>query len=176
MAEMKQIGIDVDVYRVIEFNRLSFAEVENDILRRLLLGDSAETSTNAVRVRPSRQAQERVRGDWVVHVGSTSSAEGNLKASYCSALRQLEARKSGFLQAFSQLRGRSRRYVARVASDLYENSKHLANDYALELVPGWYVDTNLSEEQVAQRMKAAAEVAGLNYGTSLAIREGGRLI
>lgn len=60
--------------------------------------------------------------------------------------------------------------------DLYLSSPHLAAKYAIELVPGWFVDGNLSEEQVGKRARAAALAIGLTYGTDVWIKDRGRTI
>jgi len=44
------------------------------------------------------------------------------------------------------------------------------------LVDGWFVDTNVSEQQVAKRVRVAAETAGLRYGIDVKVAEEGRTI
>ena len=173
MPRMKQISIDVEVSRVIESNRNSFSESENDILRRLLLAQTP--STNQSLTRPALHHQEsRRRGEWSVFLDGKEVRTANMKDAYCKMLLLLAERDQTFLQKFSQLKSRSRRYVARDARALFEASPHLAKDFAAELSPGWYVDINLSKQQVGQRARAAADTAGLKYGSGLRISEAGR--
>lgn len=179
VARMKEIHIDVDVNRVIEANRTSFAEKENDILRRLLLeprGGAQTGSIYAVTQPEVPNYGSRSRGHWQVKFGDELVVGANLKDAYCYLLHLAHQRDSGFLQQFSTYKARSRRYVARSGPELYLNSPHLARQHAIELVPGWFVDGNLSEEQVGKRARAAALAAGLFYGTDVWIKDQGRTI
>jgi negative regulator of replication initiation len=173
MGRFKQIGIDVDVHRMIEQHRRSFTETENDILRRIFLSEQKE--------RPSPQqtpstggfatSSARSRGMWSVELRGRVSAAANLKDAYRSLLEQLADADPEFLQKFSREKGRSRRFVAQSREALYATSPHLAKDHAKPLRDGWYFDTNLSAEQVAQRARIAARVCGLLYGRDVRILE-----
>lgn len=179
MARMKEIVIDVDVNRVIEANRVSFAEKENDILRRLLLERPISVdgpSISAVTQLESPSFGSRQRGIWQVRLGDEVVAASNLKDAYCNLLRLGHERDALFLDRFSTYKAKTRRYVARRGVDLYLSSPHLAAKYAIELVPGWFVDGNLSEEQVGKRARAAALAIGLTYGTDVWIKDRGRTI
>jgi hypothetical protein len=167
MARHKQIGIDVDVNGVIEQARQSFAETENDILRRLLLGSPPAGKGRTPSPRPvagGPRGPSRSRGLWTVELADERLPAGSLKEAYLVALEQLQARFPDFLTRFSRQKGRARRYVARSPSDLYAKSPHLAEKNAYPLGGGWFVDTNLSTEQVAKRVKVAAHLCGLLYG------------
>ena len=172
MARLKQIGIDVDVHRAIEAQRLSFAEAENDILRRILL-TPRERSSPAPKTRIS---ETRQRGDWAIRLGNETYDAANLKDAYCGLLRRLAAKYPAFITDFARQSSRSRAFVARVPDQLYKNSPHLAKDHAQKLIDGWFVDTNLSESQVSQRVRAAAVTANLVYGKDVSIAESGRTI
>jgi hypothetical protein len=172
---MKQIGIDVDVNRAIENARQSFSESENDILRRLLLGQSRRPATPS---RPARAAEEQVRarGLWSVEIKGQRYSAANMKEAYRSLLLKLDELSPNFIQRFSAERARSRRFVARDPAQLYDSSPHLAKEHARELKDGWYFDTNLSTEQVAARAKVAARIAGLSYGRDVKLLENLRMI
>jgi hypothetical protein len=172
VAKMKQIAIDVDVNRAIENNRLSFGESENDILRRMIVG---QTSTTQPPRKPSSR-QFRQRGEWEVHLNGDAHGAANLKDAYCQLLRLLGKRDPAFLDTFAGRQARARRFVARKPEALYLNSPHLAKDHAERLQEGWYVDTNLSKEQVASRAREAADTAGLIYGSQVKITEAGQTI
>lgn len=166
MARLKQIGIDVDVHRAIEQERHSFSESENDILRRLLLREKAPRR-NAVSKEPrSIVAEEavRARGLWSVDIKGERISAANMKDAYRMLLLKLAEASPDFIERFASERARSRRFVARNPTDLYDSSPHLADEYAQPLKDGWYYDTNLSTEQVAKRARVAARVAGLSYG------------
>jgi negative regulator of replication initiation len=177
VPRLKQVGIDVDVNRVIENARRTLAESHNDILRRLLLGE--------LRLRPSQSANPRraatdepvrLRGLWSVEVKGERLPAANLKDAYRVLLLKLDSIAPRFLDQFSQERSRSRRFVALNPADLYDSAPHLAADHAKLLNDDWYFDTNLSTEQVAKRARVAARVAGLTYGRDVKVMENLRLI
>lgn len=179
MPKLKQISIDVDVNRVIESNRISLAERENDILRRMLLDSVKAPSSPTILPVTNIDPQNfglRQRSQWQVMVESEVVGAGSLKDAYCKFLTLALERDPSFLSVFSSYKGKSRRYVAQEAISLYLKSPHLARQHALELVPGWFVDTNLSESQVGQRARAAALASGLAYGQEAWIKERGRTI
>ena len=182
MARMKEILIDVDVNRVIEANRISFAEKENDILFRLLVEPPTSKSTaSAGAISLVTQLEvptfgARRRDHWQVKFREEVVSGTNLKDAYCKLLRLAHLNDNQFLERFSAHKAKSRRYAARRGEALYLSSPHLAKQHAIELVPGWFVDGNLSETQVGKRARAAATTAGLAYGSDVWIRDGGRTI
>lgn len=169
MAKLKQIGIDVDVNGVIEQARLSFSESENDILRRLLLAARGAARPRAGPAAAAPVGPPRARGLWTVELLGEREAAANLQSAYRLTLERLAQRFPNFLQEFSREKARSRRFVARDPRALYGNAPHLADKHARPLGDGWYVDTNLSRVQVAQRTKIAARLCGLLYGKDLRI-------
>jgi AraC-like DNA-binding protein len=180
MVELKRIGIDLDVNRVIEAHRRSFEESENDILRRLLLADATEVdATNGLSLVTDLDVASfgmRNRGFWQVAWDSKVVGATSLKDAYCQLLVMANTAVPNLLDRLASERARSRRYVARQPGDLYLSSPHLAKDHAIEVVPGWFVDLNLSEAQVAKRARVAARLAGLAYGSAVWIRNSGRTI
>lgn len=163
MARMKQIAIDVDVNRAIESGRRTFSETENDILRRLLLQANVPQPENHGKSERPRTSVARARGAWIARIGGESYPGQNLKEAYKLLLLQLQKRHPDFLAKFSALKARSRRFVAKRPQDLYLSSPHLADEFAEPLVDGWYVDTNLSQEQVSKRVEEAARALGLKF-------------
>lgn len=176
MAKFKQIGIDVEVSRAIEANRLSFSETENDILRRMMTGARPQRLPSPKFNPPILLQGKRNRGAWSVVVNGEKSAAASLTSAYQTMLLSLAGQDSGFLEKFSARRARTRLFVARRPEALYGNSPHLAIDFAKPLTDGWYFDTNLSLQQIAQRARAAAEVSGLRYGVDLYIAKEGEAI
>lgn len=179
MAKLKEILIDVDVNRVIEANRASFSEKENDILRRLLLDGNSRPLAPAIAAVTQLEVPNfglRSRGQWQVKFGNEVVSGTNLKDAYFNLLRLAHQRDGGFLEHFSTYKAKSRRYVARRGEALYLNSPHLAKDHAVEIIPGWFVDGNLSEDQVGKRARAAATAAGFAYGDDVWIKDRGRTI
>ncbi len=172
MPRLKQVGIDVDVHRVIEQARQSFSESENDILRRMLLGEKVERSKPPVQKAAARCDESvRSRGLWASEVKGERTPAANMKDAYRTLLLKLDELEPGFLDLFAKESSRSRRFVARKPADLYQSSPHLADKYAQLLKSGWFFDTNLSTEQVATRARIAARVAGLLYGRDVRLLE-----
>nr|WP_294847290.1 hypothetical protein [uncultured Sphingomonas sp.] len=174
MGRLRTIGIDVDVHRIIEQARQSFAETENDILRRLLnaKGVAREPESGiAPAPRIALPTASRTRGLWCVRIGDGRIPAANLKDAYRALLLQLSAMSDDFLPAFANEKARSRRFIARRPEELYLSSPHLAKAYAAPLTNGWYFDSNLSGEQVASRARVAARIAGLRYGQDVSIME-----
>ena len=171
MPRLKQIGIDVDVNGVIEKNRKAFSETENAILRRLLkLPNDAARPFSALATQSSESRSPiRQRGLWTVRINERRTAAANLKEAYRTLLEELQKQDPKFLEEFSAERSRSRRYVSRSPTCLFLASPELAKDHAKPLVDGWYFDTNLSAQQVAQRARVAARLCGLSYGRDVQI-------
>lgn len=172
MPRLKQVGIDVDVHRAIEQARQSFSESENDILRRMLLGEKVQRSKPPVsRASPRSDESVRSRGLWATEVKGERTPAANMKDAYRTLLLKLDELEPGFIDQFAQESSRSRRFVARKPTDLYQSSPHLADEHAQPLKGGWFFDTNLSTEQVATRARVAARVAGLLYGRDVRLLE-----
>lgn len=169
MAKYKQIGIDVEVSRAIEANRLSFSETENDILRRMVTFEEPQRRPSPTLNLPTLPQGTRNRGAWSVVINEEKSAAGSLKSAYQTMLLSLAGQDPSFLEKFSTRRGRTRFFVSKRPEALYGNSPHLAADFAKPLTDGWYFDSNLSLQQIAQRARVAAEVSGLRYGVDLYI-------
>lgn len=175
MPRFKQIGIDLDVNRAIEARRRSFAETPNDILRRMVLAGAGnavpgQTSSRAGdREGPATPGNPRIRGLWTVELRGQRKSAANLKEAYRTLLLWLHAEFPEFLKGFSEARGKSRRFIARIPTLLYLNSPHLAKNHAQALTEGWFFDTNLSTEQVGGRARIAARLCGLRYGADVRI-------
>ncbi len=166
--DYKNIRIDVSVHGAIEARRQSFSETENDILRRALLGTTAEI------VEPASPpvlatVTTRRRGRYEVILPWTTIPAESLKEAYGSLLKELALRDGRFLGKFALQRSRGRRFVALRKEDLYLNSRHLVHKYAALLVDGYWFDTNLSRQQIEARAAVASKVAGLEYGRDVKI-------
>ncbi|HEX8307206.1 MAG TPA: hypothetical protein VF645_02165 [Allosphingosinicella sp.] len=194
MAELKQVGIDVEVNRMIEAHRRGFSESANDILRRVLpfvpppgasqapiaTHDGSAPAARApgqwaldghVESARTASAGTRSRGQWAVEIEGRRIPVPNLKAAYRTLLLSLEERHPDFLSRFAEEKGRSRRFVAQTPGGLYTASPHLAKKHAEPLVDGWYFDSNLSTDQAARRSRIAARLCGLRYGADVRILE-----
>ena len=165
----RRIEIDVDVHRAIERERRGLGESENEILRRLLLpARKPGARPGPARATGAGNAEPRRRGIWTVEIGGRRIAAANLKDAYRVLLGALHSAHPGFLEAFAQERTFGRRFVARSPAELYGRSPHLAR-HAQPLGDGWYFDSNLSVAQAAQRVRLAARLCGLFYGSDVRI-------
>lgn len=87
-------------------------------------------------------------------------------------LRVLENLESGFLERLAPLAaGRTRNHIARTRALVYPRRPDLARS-ARELVPGWFVGTNISNDEKRDLLQQACEVLGLVFGRDLKINLG----
>lgn len=83
--------------------------------------------------------------------------------------RTLAGRQPAFLERFAaEARGRSRNHVARRREGVYPGQPHLI-ERVIELVPGWYIGTNVSNVQKMRLLESACRVAGLRFGVDLVV-------
>lgn len=86
-------------------------------------------------------------------------------------LKELASEDSSFLTRLSQhpdIQGRKRRYIARAPQDLYPDRKDLWT--AHERLPGgWLVATNLNNQTKQTIIRAACQVAKLNFGRDVIV-------
>ncbi len=69
-------------------------------------------------------------------------------------------------QVATAARGRSRNHLATSAAEVYPNRPDLASS-AVEIVPGWFVGTNIANREKFRIIKAASEACGLRLGSDL---------
>jgi hypothetical protein len=81
-------------------------------------------------------------------------------------LRDLD---NNFLFQLSLKPTRSRRVVAQEPQQVYIDSPRLA-PHARKICEGWWMDTNISWQQLKGRLRIICDVAGLIYGTDLILR------
>lgn len=97
-----------------------------------------------------------------------SSARGVLQ----EVLKCFAERDSSFPMRFvARKHGRKRRYVAQERGDLYPGRPDLADLYAVEFIPGWWLGTNYSRRSIAEIIDLACEVADVEH-TTLALALG----
>lgn len=68
--------------------------------------------------------------------------------------------------------GRTRRYLARTANELYPGRPDLAREYFAKLTSGWYVGTNVSKAQIERITEMCCEVARIRSGKDLLVNIG----
>jgi hypothetical protein len=84
-------------------------------------------------------------------------------------VRTLADRQPSFLEQFAErARGRSRNHVARRREDVYPDRPDLI-DRVIEIVPGWFIGTNISNRDKTRLLERACEAAGLRFGVDLVV-------
>jgi len=79
----------------------------------------------------------------------------------------LAAKDATFLERLEvRARGRSRNHIARSREDVYPERPDLIES-AVELVPGWFLDTNISNREKLKIVQHACDVAGLRHGRDI---------
>jgi predicted type IV restriction endonuclease len=68
--------------------------------------------------------------------------------------------------------GRTRRYLARSAAELYPGRPDLAQEHSFKLQSGWYVGTNVSHAQIQRIIEMACEVSRVRFGKELIVNVG----
>ncbi len=86
----------------------------------------------------------------------------------------LSERDASFLDRFAGLprHGRSRRYLARDASELYPGRPDLCRDCSIRLSSGWWLSTNHSKQSIQHIIGMALEVARTGCGKNLKVNLG----
>ena len=169
----RMIEIDMKTNTLIEANRLDFDETHNDIVQRCL--ESINERTSEVKINqigqstapPTISKSRRSSGHYEYRLFHVDYSESSLKAAYVSCLRSLQARDSAFYSTIAEEETRARRIIANEPEKLYKNTPELAAQHAERIDGNWYVDVNLSESQVIQRLKIACKVAGIEFGSDL---------
>ena len=84
-------------------------------------------------------------------------------------------RDPSFAERFAGLprHGRTRRYLAKDASELYQGRPDLVREYSSRLASGWWMSTNHSKQTIGQIISMACDVAQLAYGQDLVVHFGG---
>jgi len=80
----------------------------------------------------------------------------------------LAAEDKGFLERYAARKhGKKRRYVAKDKRELYPGREDLAEQHAVEVVPGWWLGTNYSRHNIQEIINLALEVAGPELGSAI---------
>lgn len=80
-----------------------------------------------------------------------------------------------FAERFAGLpkHGRTRRYLAKDANDLYRDRPDLVSGFSEEISSGWWLATNLSRWDIDKIIRMACDVAQITYGRELTAYLGG---
>ncbi|UWR29761.1 hypothetical protein K3758_15680 [Sulfitobacter sp. W002] len=162
-----EIKIDLDVYKMIESERISFAETHNDIIRRKYGTQKTEVATSI----PDEQVKaSRVTGRYPFLFNGIIFGEDSLKSAYKKILLLLDAENPKFLDELSKRETRGRRIVSQDPKRLFIRSPHLTPQHGEKLNDEYWYDTNLSKPQTISRIKIACTCAGVDFGTQLKLR------
>lgn len=155
------IPIDLDVYKALEANRISFDEPHNLILRRILgvRGTAPEQSP------PDRERSLRSSGEYDLRILDETVRVRSLREALSTALLRVEGAQPGFLEKLTgRPTARGRRIVARKPEDIYPNKPQLIQ-HAARLNSEWYFDTNISRRACERYLVTVGLVAGIETPT-----------
>ncbi|WP_156318186.1 hypothetical protein [Blastomonas sp. AAP25] len=134
---------------------------------------SKPTPQQDVAVPPSRPSQEppRTRGEASRKLAASFRGEAiagrDATAMFLQLLRQLvSAFPDRIEQIATAAKGRTRNHIARTAADVYPDRPDLTHA-VVELIPGWFVGTNIANREKHRIVKAACEACGIAFGRDL---------
>lgn len=131
-----------------------------------LVGAGRENSSNSGDLgnfTPKSIRFSRKRGQhWFEFDGKRTSVN-SLKHLLSESLIAMETAKPGTLEQLCQMKGRSKRIVARERNQLFA-SQHLVEDFSEMLINGWYFGTNNSAAETKAWLGRAAGCVGGRLG------------
>ena len=167
-----------------------------DFLKKSMAGrveQPPQTRQTPKAVRPSAQGQSPVsamqivaaaqepyrESDAATRIGFVFEGQFHACRNAIDTLKQVFGlmiqRDPTFADRFAGLpkHGRTRRYLARNASDLYPDRPDLVSEYSARLDSGWWMSTNHSKQTIGQIIATACDVAQVAYGRDLIAYIGG---
>jgi hypothetical protein len=108
----------------------------------------------------------RTTGVYSVDIKGSRRSFGSMKQLLKETILQLSQGDETFLQRLSNEKSRTRRIVARRPEELF-SKPHLVKAHAEELIPGWWLNTNNSAEQVKKWIFVAARIANLTLNRDI---------
>ncbi len=85
-------------------------------------------------------------------------------------LREFAQANSSFCERCYQdedNRGRSRIYITRNRYEIYRKDQAFCEKHSVELVPGWFIATNLSDDAMDKIIRMACRIAGAMVGVDV---------
>lgn len=120
----------------------------------------------AVPIAPPQQKTEAPRQIVAAFKGRQIAAR-DATGGFLGLLRALAAEFPDRLdQIATAAKGRTRNHIARLAADVYPDRPDLINS-VVELVPGWFIGTNIANREKHRIVKAACEACGVRFGSDL---------
>jgi hypothetical protein len=100
--------------------------------------------------------------------GKTKHADSAIDA-LIDVLRTLASRNPKFMETLAPLvRGRTRNHVAQARQDVYPKKPELL-EFTTELLPGWWLGTNISNHDKMRIIRKACEIEKVKFGKDVAI-------
>lgn len=156
---------------------------DNVILRPTTPGSSSTTRMQMPRLSPQGPAtQQRIQA--IVPTANATAVGFTLDGKFVSCrngreilvgvFEALTQRDQTFPERFAARpkHGRTRRYLARTADELYPGRPDLAREHFTKLNSGWYVGTNVSKAQIYRITEMCCEVARIQFGKDLLVNIG----
>jgi len=109
--------------------------------------------------------RSRTTGSYVVTIDGQDIGGGSLWEALGEALRRLEELKPGVLEKLSQVKGRTKRIVAKDPKDLFDKEES-AVKFATRLKDGWYFGRNNSAAETNSWLMRAADLADVELKTN----------
>lgn len=136
------------------------------------IGNSVEQTT------PRPAPMPRATPENSDHIGFSFEGQFHSCRNAIDTLKQVfdvfVKRDSSFGERFAGLpkHGRTRRYLAKDANELYRERPDLVRECSIKLDSGWWMSTNHSKQTIDQIISMACDVAHVAYGRDLIARLG----
>lgn len=142
----------------------------SQFIERQVHGEQGPKTSRTEKIAPTIQSTNLASGGRTIRTRTVDNFTFIFKGKEYSAgsarevmrrIFQLLAQEdSGFLDRFaSRKHGKKRRYLARDKRDLYPGRSDLADQHAVEVIPGWWLGTNYSRRNIQEIIDLALEVA-----------------
>jgi hypothetical protein len=115
-----------------------------------------------------RHRRSRRDGKYLVDIKGTTTVAHSLHEALGIGLRAFEAHRSGTLDRLEQIKPKTKRIVARNRRDLFEDPD-LVENYARQLMPGWWYGINNSNAETSQWLRRGCELAGLTWDKDFSV-------
>lgn len=109
--------------------------------------------------------RSRTTGNYVVSIDGEDCGAGSLWEALRAGLLKIEEMKPGTLEKLSQVKGRTKRIVARDPNDLFEKEESV-RQFATSLGNGWYFGRNNSAAETNSWLLRAADIADVELRTN----------
>jgi len=124
----------------------------------------------ATQGKPHRVRRKRNVDNFSFTFEGTTYQTGSAREVMVKVFQLLASADAGFLERFaSRKHGKKRRYIAQEKMDLYPGRPDLSEAHSIEIVPGWWMGTNYSRNNIQQILDLALEVVQPKLRSSLRV-------